>query len=225
VQIQAAAALFRRNGKHGPHAGASRSGMVTQEELEANKRLIRRFVQELWNEKQLHVADEIFTQDCVPHTYTYGGATESDADTESPGRRGTHHIKAIISSWRAAFPDWRITIDDLFAEGDRVVLLTTGVGTHRAELMGVAATNKRVTFSGMRIFRIAEGRIAEYWVLWDWLGLWRQIGAMPGRSTAGARVARMAGTVRAWRQSIGNVAAALSYGQGPRDALRAFTWP
>ena len=153
--------------------------------IDAHKELARRFVNELWNDQQLNVADEIFSADCVPHTYGLDGRPAAD-------RRGPRHVKAIVSGWRQAFPDWRIDITDILAEGDRVMLLTTANGTHKGSLMGIPPTGKRVTFTGMRVFRIANGKIAEYWVLWDWLGLWRQIGIMPDaerlRGAAGAAV-------------------------------------
>jgi predicted ester cyclase len=142
---------------------------------ERNKAIVRRFVDELWNGARFDVADEIFAAECIPHTHT------AHHNAEARQRHGPRHIKAIVAAWRAAFPDWRIEITDLFADGDKVMLLTVGRGTHRGELLGIAPTGRRVTFTGMRTFRIVEGKIAEYWVLWDWLGLWQQLGTIPQR--------------------------------------------
>jgi predicted ester cyclase len=139
---------------------------------EAHKATVRRFVDELWNGANLAVADEIFSQDCVPHSLGYNGAQFGD-------RYGPKHIKLVVAAWRAAFPDWQITINDLLAEGDKVVLVSTGQGTHCGRLMGIQPTGRRVRFTGMRTFRFESGKIAEYWVLWDWHGLWRQLGRKP----------------------------------------------
>src|SRR5687768_14758870 len=182
---------------------------VRMHDVRIHKELAHRFVNELWNEQRLHVADEIFAPDCVPHTYGLEARP-------TPERRGPRHIKAIVESWRQAFPDWQIAITDLLAEDDRVMLLTTATGTHRGALMGIPATGKRVTFTGMRVFRIANGRIAEYWVMWDWLGLWRQIGVMPDReSLRGAAGAAMRVVGRALGVTSGGAARAL------RSAARA----
>ena len=137
-----------------------------------HKAIIRRFVDELWNAADLDLADQLFAADCVPH------ALQSDAINLS-SRYGPKHIKLIITAWRAAFPDWHITITDLLAEDDKVVLVSTGRGTHRGALMGIAPTGKRVALTGVRTFRLAGDKIAEYWVLWDWHGLWVQLGASP----------------------------------------------
>ena len=72
------------------------------------------------------------------------------------------------------------TIEDLFAEGDKVVLRFTFHGTHQGEFMGVAPTGKQVTMPGIDIFRIADGKIVELWGQEDVLGMMQQIGAIPG---------------------------------------------
>jgi predicted ester cyclase len=149
---------------------------------DVHKAIARRFVEDLWNRAQLDIADEIFSSTCVPHTYTYTG--DSDRDGDSEARRGPQHIKAIVAGWRRAFPDWHIRIEDMLAEGDRVMLLTTGAGTHRGPLMGISPTGRRVMFTGMRVLRFENQRIVEYWVLWDWQGLWRQLGRSPSSSLA-----------------------------------------
>ena len=142
---------------------------------DANTTIVRRFVDELWNAADLSVADEIFAADCRPHTLHH-------SPLDFGGRYGPKHIKLIVAAWRAAFPDWHIAVTDLVAGDDKVMLVTRGTGTHLGELMGIGPTGRHVTFTGMRIFRIADGKIAEYWVLWDWVGLWQQLGAIPTRA-------------------------------------------
>lgn len=142
---------------------------------DANTTLVRRFVDDLWNAANLAVADEIFAADCMPHTLHHN-------TVDFGGRYGPKHIKLIVAAWRAAFPDWHIAVTDMVAGDDKVMLVTRGTGTHLGELMGIPPTGRHVTFTGMRIFRIAEGKIAEYWVLWDWVGLWQQLGTIPSRA-------------------------------------------
>jgi steroid delta-isomerase-like uncharacterized protein len=79
-----------------------------------------------------------------------------------------------------AFPDLERTIDDLVAEGDRVVARWTARGTHSGDLMGVPPSGVVATSSGITVFRIADGRIAEEWSESDMLGLLQQLGAIPG---------------------------------------------
>jgi predicted ester cyclase len=156
----------------------------TRGDVEANRAIALRFIDELWNRGKLDIADEIFAADCIPHTHTHYDHSEQDGE-----RRGPHHIKRIVAAWRAAFPDWHIETTNLFADGDKVVLLTQGRGKHLGELMGIAPTGRRVTFTGMRTFRMVDGKIAEYWVLWDWLGLWQQLGTIPPRHQPRSSVA------------------------------------
>ena len=81
--------------------------------------------------------------------------------------------------YRGAFPDLHFTLEDVIGEGDRVVVRWTATGTHKAEVMGVPATGKRVAVTGIEVSRFADGKLAETWVNWDALGLLRQLGAIP----------------------------------------------
>ncbi|MGZ4173443.1 MAG: ester cyclase [Solirubrobacteraceae bacterium] len=76
-------------------------------------------------------------------------------------------------------PDARIEIDDIIAEGDRVVIHWHSTGTHQGELMGIPASGRSVHTTGIGIDRIVDGKIAESWTNWDTLGLLAQIGALP----------------------------------------------
>jgi predicted ester cyclase len=79
----------------------------------------------------------------------------------------------------AAFPDWHRTIEDIIAEGDKVVIRFTFRATHKGEYQGVPATGKQVKETGILIFRIASGKIVEVWEEADELGFMRQLGAIP----------------------------------------------
>jgi steroid delta-isomerase-like uncharacterized protein len=91
---------------------------------------------------------------------------------------------------RSAFPDCRMTVEDVVAEGDQVAYRWTFSGTHRGELRGIAATGKRVSISGINVDRIAHGKIAEHWSQADVLGLLQQLGAVPGGGGAQGQEAR-----------------------------------
>jgi predicted ester cyclase len=83
-----------------------------------------------------------------------------------------------VHEFRSAFPDGGTRIDDMIAEGDRVVLRWTDGGTHRGPFMGVAPTGKHVTITGIDIYRIVDGRIVDFWCSEDVLGLLEQLGAV-----------------------------------------------
>ncbi|HWU37535.1 MAG TPA: ester cyclase, partial [Candidatus Acidoferrum sp.] len=80
---------------------------------------------------------------------------------------------------RAAFPDFHNTIEELIAEGDKVVARLTYRGTHRGHLFGIVPTGRQVVYSGIAIFRIAGGKIVDGWVIGDTLALMQQLGAVP----------------------------------------------
>ena len=91
-----------------------------------------------------------------------------------------HAVIEIVTLFRAAFPDQQWLIEDLIAEGDRVVARSTMTGTHTGDFFGIPASGKSVRMSGVHIVRIQDGRIAEHWGNNDDLGLMRQIGVIPG---------------------------------------------
>jgi steroid delta-isomerase-like uncharacterized protein len=140
---------------------------VHEMSTEGNKALVRREVDEVWNQGNLAAADELFAADVIVH----GGL---------PGQPpGVEAIKQGVELNRAAFPDFHVTIDDLIAEGDKVVLRATTRGTHKGELLGMPPTGKQATMTGMTTVRIADGKIAEVWTCSDLFGLMQQLGAIP----------------------------------------------
>ena len=97
-----------------------------------------------------------------------------------PGLVGPQGVKDYLyEPWFAAFPDAQFTLEDLIAEGDKVVGRVTMRATHRGAFMGIAPTGKHVTVTGIAIWRIEEGKMAEMWQNWDALGLLQQLGAIP----------------------------------------------
>lgn len=80
---------------------------------------------------------------------------------------------------RAAFPDLHVTVEDMVAEGDKVVARVTMSGTHKGEFMGIAPTGKQITVGIIEILRIAGGKVVEHWNVVDSLGMMQQLGAVP----------------------------------------------
>jgi steroid delta-isomerase-like uncharacterized protein len=135
---------------------------------EQNKTLARRWFEDLFSRGNLDAAKEILNADFVDHL-------------PREEERGLEELKQYVIWYRAAFPDIRDTVEELVAEGDKVVVRWMSRGIHQGEFRGVAPTGRHVTFTGMRLFRIAEGKIAESWVNIDELGLLEQLGMVsPG---------------------------------------------
>jgi steroid delta-isomerase-like uncharacterized protein len=136
-----------------------------EEMSEQNKTLARRWFEDLFSRGNLDVANEILSAEFVDHL------THED-------ERGLEELKLYVSIYRTAFPDIQDAVEDIVAEGDKVVVRWTSGGTHQGEFMGVAPTGRHVTFTGMRLFRIAENKIVESWVNIDERGLQEQLGAV-----------------------------------------------
>ena len=133
-----------------------------------NKALVRRYAEEVLNQSNLDLFDEIFAPDFVQ----YG----ADPDQVS----GVEDLRQFFIMLRSGFPDFQVTIEDLFAaEGNKVVLRFTFRGTHQGAFMGVAPTGKQVTMTGIDIFHIADGKIVELWNEEDVLGMMQQLGMFP----------------------------------------------
>jgi steroid delta-isomerase-like uncharacterized protein len=136
---------------------------------EENKALVRRYFEEIWGKGNLDAIEELFTTDFVRHGPT---ATEREV-------RGLESFKGLVSMYHSALPDLQVPIEDLIAEGDRVVTRWTARGTHQGELMGNAPTGSQASITGILIDRISGGKIEEEWVDYDTLHLMQQIGGVP----------------------------------------------
>ena len=129
----------------------------------SNQQIIRRYYEELWNRWDLALLDELIAEDIAFRGSL--GVTVKD-------RAGFRQYLELV---RGAFPDFHNAIEELLEAGDRVVARLTYRGTHRGELFGIPATGKQVTYSGIAIFRLVEGRIVEGFVLGDALGVLQQL--------------------------------------------------
>jgi steroid delta-isomerase-like uncharacterized protein len=138
---------------------------------EANKTLVRRWFEEVWNQGREESIDELFAARGIG--YGLG-------DTEAP-IQGPAGIKPFVRNLRGALPDIHMKIEDIMAEGDRVTVRITAEGTHKGGNLGVAPTGRRIHIEGIVIVRIANGQIVEGWNSWDQLGLLRQIEALPAQ--------------------------------------------
>jgi steroid delta-isomerase-like uncharacterized protein len=132
--------------------------------LETNKALIRRHFDEIWNQYRLEVANQLVDAAYFSH-FPVSGQPDGIAD-----------FRYAVEMLRTSFPDLTITIEDLIAEGDKVVTRLTARGTHQGTFRGIAPTGRVVSWTGIRIFRIAEGKIVEHWANWDDLSLLQQLG-------------------------------------------------
>jgi steroid delta-isomerase-like uncharacterized protein len=131
--------------------------------------LIKRFYEDVIGGGQINLVDELTTDDLVDH--------EEGLPGQPPGREG---VKFFITAMREAFPDIRIgsvepTMVDGNLEAARVIL----TGTHKGELMGVAATNRSVEIESIDIIRVEDGKVAEHWGVTDTMSLMQQLGALP----------------------------------------------
>lgn len=132
--------------------------------LDANKAIARRVMEEVWNRASVAAVDTFFADDFVSHK------TAGDL----PDREG---IKRRHANTHAGFSDVRFETDYLVAEGDKVAMHWTFTGTYRSGYGGTAPPGTRVSITGINVYRIENGKIAEEWVGEDSLGLVRQIGA------------------------------------------------
>jgi len=136
---------------------------------EANKAIVVRYIDEVWSQGNLDTLDEISSADAVGH---------SPVEPNNPVV-GIEAGKQTTTVYRAAFPDLHLTIDDMIAEGDKVVVRWSSTGTHQGEFVGIPPTGKQITSTGVVICRIADSVIVETWWAWDALGQLQQLGAIP----------------------------------------------
>jgi len=132
-----------------------------------NKTIVRRLLEEPWK-GDLRVVDELIDRNYVGY----------DPSLPEP-LRGPDGFKENISTYRSAYSDARITVDEQIAEGDKVASRWTGRGTHDGDLMGVAPTGRQVKVSGLTFSRLANGKVIEEHTNWDTFGMMQQLGVVP----------------------------------------------
>jgi steroid delta-isomerase-like uncharacterized protein len=136
---------------------------------EDNKTLMRRFYEEVMNQKNLAAIDDFLAPTFVNHSALQLGM---------PGG-GIEEVKQYVSMILTTFPDLHYTVEDMIAEGDKVVARLTVSGTQQGAFLGIPSTGKHATITDIEIFRIANGKAVENWVQADFLGLLQQLGVVP----------------------------------------------
>jgi predicted ester cyclase len=135
-----------------------------------NLHLCRDFAQKVINERNLALTPEFIAEGSIHHEL---------GDVPAEFRGGPRAMAMFLDLYLRAFPDLQVTFEDMMADRDRVVARWRLEGTQKGPLMGVAPSGRRVRLEGIRIDRIANGKIVESWMQWDTLGLLEQIGALP----------------------------------------------
>jgi steroid delta-isomerase-like uncharacterized protein len=136
-------------------------------ETERNKAVVRRFIEEVQNKKDIDVFDELHAPDFVNLSAPPGMPTDREGG------------KMFLGGFLGAFPDSEVTIDDMIAEGDRVVTKKTFAGTHTGDFGEIPASGNRVTIQYVDILRLRDGQIIEHWLCMDQLSFLQQLGAIP----------------------------------------------
>ncbi len=134
---------------------------------EANKALVQRWFEEVWNKKRPEAIDEMLSPDAIVH-----GLLD---DAENP-LKGPAGFKPFHETFRGAFPDVEVVIEDMVAEGDKVAARCSVRAKHSGDNLGIAASNAPVDFTGIAIARIEDGKIVEAWNNFDFMRMNRQIG-------------------------------------------------
>jgi steroid delta-isomerase-like uncharacterized protein len=128
--------------------------------------VVRRFYEEMNNDRKLDLAGDLFTADHTMH------------DPQVPAPDGPDGIAAAVKVYQDGV-DGHWQIEDIFSSDDKVVVRWTGSGTHVGEVNGIPATGNKVRVDAISIHRMAGGKIAETWEVWDTLGFLQQIGVVP----------------------------------------------
>lgn len=131
----------------------------------AHKELFGRLYHSVWNERRFEFIEKV-----IAPTHAMGDPTVSG------GAVGPSAYRRQVERFMKGLPDLKVTVDDTVSEEDKLVVAWTVTGTHQGEFLGVPPTNKKVSFSGITINQIADGKIIESTVIWDGLGLLEQFG-------------------------------------------------
>lgn len=134
---------------------------------EENKAIVRRMIEEVWNGDDPDDAEEYMAYDIVRH---------AAVPEHRHGIEGARHVGRWV---RTSFPDARVEIVDVIAEGERVAVYATSSGTHEGEFRGIPPTGKHFSVEHVHWFRLADGKVTEHWNVRDNLGQMTQLGLLP----------------------------------------------
>jgi len=133
-----------------------------------NKALIRRWFEEVWNKGREEAIDEMFAEDGIAHGLAEGGEA----------MRGATDFKPFYRKFRSAFPDIEVVVEDTVTEGDKVAARCTVRGKHQSDSLGFAATQQPMEITGITIVRVRDGKIVEAWNNFDFMSMFKQLGAL-----------------------------------------------
>jgi predicted ester cyclase len=136
---------------------------MTDDITAANKELVRRFYREVYVDWNMTLVDEVVSPRFRSH------------DWPEDGPRGPEGFRSYYAAIRSALPDARYEVDDLIAEGDRVVVRWRLLGTHQGEFRGIAASGRPIALKGIAIYRVKGGKLMERWVVSDLYGVLEEI--------------------------------------------------
>jgi steroid delta-isomerase-like uncharacterized protein len=156
--------------------GASGAATAPTDLADASRRLL----EQSFNTGSFELIDQLVAPEALNH--------DPALPAQMRDLRGPDGLKRIVTMYRTAFPDVRMTVDDVIASGDKVVLRWHSEGTHRGELAGLAPTGVHGSATGISIDRWQDGKIIEAWAEWDNMGLARQLGAAPPEGSVGEKI-------------------------------------
>ena len=145
---------------------------VPTTELEDNKAIVRRFIDEVFVGGRKDTVDELLDDRFVAHTWPSTTGNPKD------------DLKAAIDRAAAGLSNAEFRIDDLIAEGDQVAARLTTAATQTGEFMGMSPSGKRYEIEEIHWFRLRDGKVVEHWHQFDQMGLMKQLGAKPGGGAA-----------------------------------------
>ena len=133
-----------------------------------HRTLVQNFVEEVWNKGDFNATETYWAADYIDHNLA--------VPNQAAGGAGA---RQVFMAFKSAFPDLHFTIEDTLVEGDKIVWRWSSTGTNTGSMMGMPSTNKKATITGIEIYRIANGKIAERWGNFDQLGMLQQLGVVP----------------------------------------------
>ena len=134
-----------------------------------NEALVRRWFDEVWNKGRSEAIDEMFALDGIAHGLS---------DDPSQPLRGPEGFKVFHAMFRQAFPDIIVTVEDTVSEGDKIACRCVVRGKHTGDSLGFAATHSPMEITGMAMVRVKDGKIAEAWNNFDFMKMYKQLGAI-----------------------------------------------
>jgi len=145
----------------------SAPAMGADSTVEQNKALVRQFYDEVFNTGNVEHLDKYIAADAIDHEVAPGKPDPQPCQAS---------VKEFLSVFRKAFPDLKVKVEDIIAEGDKVVARCTMTGTHKGEFMGMPATGKAFSIQFIDVIRLKGGKCVEHWGSSDNAGIMQQLG-------------------------------------------------